>query len=84
MSRLFAIQPHGLSTTHLDAICHHFYRGKLAAERGHRVNVSEGDVLFVRTGRHKLARGFGALRASPEWRCRGCTPHACHGCTIGK
>ena len=25
----FAIEPHGLATTHLDALCHHFYRGKL-------------------------------------------------------
>jgi kynurenine formamidase len=25
----FAIEPHGLATTHLDALCHHFYRGKM-------------------------------------------------------
>jgi kynurenine formamidase len=25
----FAIEPHGLATTHLDALCHHFYRDKL-------------------------------------------------------
>ena len=25
----FAIEPHGLATTHLDALCHHFWRGKL-------------------------------------------------------
>jgi kynurenine formamidase len=25
----FAIHPHGLATTHLDALCHHFWRGKM-------------------------------------------------------
>jgi kynurenine formamidase len=25
----FAIEPHGLATTHLDALCHHFWRGKM-------------------------------------------------------
>jgi kynurenine formamidase len=25
----FAIEPHGLATTHLDALCHHFYDGKM-------------------------------------------------------
>jgi kynurenine formamidase len=25
----FAIEPHGLATTHLDALCHHFLNGKL-------------------------------------------------------
>jgi kynurenine formamidase len=25
----FAIEPHGLATTHLDALCHHFYQGKM-------------------------------------------------------
>src|ERR1700722_13975363 len=111
----FAIEPHGLATTHLDALCHHFYRGKMynafdaaevdfqgahkcatdvaregvisrgvlldipkirhtewvepgdaiypedleAAERDHRVQVAEGDVLLVRTGRFKLRRTKG-------------------------
>jgi kynurenine formamidase len=111
----FAIEPHGLATTHLDALCHHFYRGKMyndfdhtevdfqgahkcaidvarmgvisrgvlldipkirhtewvepgdaiypedleAAERDHRVQVAEGDVLLVRTGRFKLRRAKG-------------------------
>ena len=115
----FAIEPHGLATTHLDALCHHFYRGKMyndfdytevdfqgahkcaidvarmgvisrgvlldipkirhtewvepgdaiypedleAAERDHRVQVAEGDVLLVRTGRFKLrsAKGVRAI-----------------------
>jgi kynurenine formamidase len=111
----FAIEPHGLATTHLDALCHHFYRGKMyndfdhtevdfqgahkcaidvarmgvisrgvlldipkirhtewvepgdaiypedleAAERDHRVQVAEGDVLLVRTGRFRLRRAKG-------------------------
>lgn len=25
----FAIEPHGLATTHLDALCHHFWRGRM-------------------------------------------------------
>jgi len=25
----FAIEPHGLATTHLDALCHHFYQGQM-------------------------------------------------------
>src|SRR5271163_1527498 len=25
----FAIEPHGLATTHLDALCHHFWRDKM-------------------------------------------------------
>jgi len=120
----FAIEPHGLATTHLDALCHHFYRGKMyndfdhtevdfqgahkcaidvarmgvisrgvlldipkirhiewvepgdaiypedleAAERDHRVQVAEGDVLLVRTGRFKLRRAKGVraiLRSMP-------------------
>src|ERR1700693_1141248 len=112
----FAIEPHGLATTHLDALCHHFYRGKMyndfdytevdfqgahkcaidvarmgvigrgvlldipkirkaewvepgdaiypedleAAERDHRVQVGEGDVMLLRTGRFKLRRSKGA------------------------
>ena len=108
----FAIEPHGLATTHLDALCHHFWRGKMyndfdytevdfqgahkcaidvaregvisrgvlmdipkirktewvepgeaiypedleAAERDHRVQVGEGDVMLLRTGRFKLRR----------------------------
>jgi kynurenine formamidase len=113
----FSIQTHGLATTHLDALCHHFYRGKLfngfdaeseidfqgahkcaidvarggiitrgvlldipkikrvdwiepgaaiypedldAAERDHRVQVGEADVLFIRTGRHKMRAARGA------------------------
>jgi kynurenine formamidase len=113
----FAIEPHGLATTHLDALCHHFYRGKMynnfdytevdfqgahkcaidvardgvigrgvlidipkirktewvepgepiypeeleAAERDHRVQVGEGDVMLLRTGRFKLRDSKGAL-----------------------
>jgi kynurenine formamidase len=112
----FAIEPHGLATTHLDALCHHFYRGKMyngfdhsevdfqgahkcaidvardgiigrgvlidipkirkndwvqpgtaifpedleAAERDHRVQLGEGDVMLLRTGRLKLRRTKGA------------------------
>jgi len=112
----FAIEPHGLATTHLDALCHHFYRGKMyngfdytevdfqgahkcaidvardgiigrgvlidiprlrqvewvapgdaifrdeleAAERAQKVEVGEGDVMLVRTGRFKLRRTKGA------------------------
>ncbi|HKV55467.1 MAG TPA: cyclase family protein [Candidatus Binataceae bacterium] len=112
----FAIEPHGLATTHLDALCHHFYRGKMyngfdytevdfqgahkcaidvardgiisrgvlidipkirkaewvepgdaifpedleAAERDHRVQLAEGDVMLLRTGRFKLRRARGA------------------------
>jgi kynurenine formamidase len=111
----FAIEPHGLATTHLDALCHHFYRGKMyngfdfaevdfqgahkcaidvardgiisrgvlldiphirnldwiepgdaifpedleAAERAARVEVAEGDVMLLRTGRFKLRRTKG-------------------------
>jgi kynurenine formamidase len=111
----FAIEPHGLATTHLDALCHHFYDGKMyngfdytevdfqgahkcaidvarmgiiargilidipkirhtewvepgdaiypedlaAAERDHHVQVGEGDVMLLRTGRFKLRRTKG-------------------------
>jgi kynurenine formamidase len=111
----FAIEPHGLATTHLDALCHHFWRGKMyngfdytevdfqgahkcaidvarmgiisrgvlidipkirhaewlepgdaiypedldAAERDHHVQVGEGDVMLLRTGRFKLRRTKG-------------------------
>jgi kynurenine formamidase len=103
----FAISPHGMATTHLDALCHVFWRNQMyngfdasevradgahrcgvdvmrdgvmtrgvlldipavrgvrwlepreaifpddldAAEKLHRVQVGEGDMLFVRTGR---------------------------------
>jgi kynurenine formamidase len=112
----FAIEPHGLATTHLDALCHHFWRGKMyngfdytevdfqgahkcaidvarmgvvgrgvlidipkirrtewvepgdaiypedldAAERDHHVELGEGDVMMLRTGRFKLRRAKGA------------------------
>ncbi|MGH7947951.1 MAG: cyclase family protein, partial [Candidatus Binataceae bacterium] len=105
----FAIAPHGLANTHLDALCHVFWQGKMyngfdasevgshgarkcaidvtrngivsrgvlldipkikkvewiepgerimpsdldAAEKDHRVQVEEGDVLLIRTGRSK-------------------------------
>ena len=111
----FAIEPHGLATTHLDALCHHFYQGKMyngfdytevdfqgahkcaidvardgiisrgvlldiprlrhvewvepgnaifpedleAAERAQRVELAEGDVMLLRTGRFKLRRAQG-------------------------
>jgi kynurenine formamidase len=111
----FAIEPHGLATTHLDALCHHFYRGKMyngfeytevdfqgahkcaidvaregiisrgvlidlprlrnlewlepgdaifpeeldAAERAQHVEVREGDVMLLRTGRFRLRRTRG-------------------------
>lgn len=111
----FAIEPHGLATTHLDALCHHFYQGKMyngfdytevdfqgahkcaidvardgiisrgvlfdiprvrqmewiepgeaifpedleAAERAQHVEVGEGDVMLLRTGRFKLRRAKG-------------------------
>jgi kynurenine formamidase len=121
----FAIEPHGLATTHLDALCHHFWRGKMfngfemsevdfqgahkcaidvarmgiisrgvlidipkirkvewvepgdsiypddleAAERDHHVQVGEGDVMLLRTGRFTLRRTKGvaavALSAMP-------------------
>ncbi|MGH7986645.1 MAG: cyclase family protein [Candidatus Binataceae bacterium] len=43
----FAIEPHGLATTHLDALCHHFYRGKMY----NGFDVSEVDFQ----GAHKCA-----------------------------
>ena len=105
----FAIAPHGMAFTHLDALCHVFWQGKMyngfsnhevgrfgarkcaidvtrdgvvtrgvlldipkvkkvewleprdpiyredleAAEKDQRVSVGEGDVLMIRTGRHK-------------------------------
>jgi kynurenine formamidase len=111
----FAIEPHGLATTHLDALCHHFWRGRMyngfdytnvdfqgahkcaidvartgiisrgvlidipkirktewlepgdaiypreleAAEREHGVEIGEGDVMLLRTGRFKLRRTRG-------------------------
>lgn len=111
----FAIAPHGVANTHLDALCHVFYQGKMyngypvadvtvhganngaidalkegivtrgvvldiprvkgkswlelneaifpedlqAAEKAQGVQVEEGDVLFVRTGRHARSRALG-------------------------
>lgn len=111
----FAIAPHGLANTHLDALCHVFHEGKMyngypatdvtahgakngaidairegivargvlldiprvknkrwlepkeaifpedleAAEKAQSVRVEEGDVLFVRTGRHARIRARG-------------------------
>ncbi len=43
----FAIEPHGLATTHLDALCHHFWRGKMY----NGFDVSEIDFQ----GAHKCA-----------------------------
>jgi kynurenine formamidase len=116
----FAIEPHGLATTHLDALCHHFWRGKMyngfdytevdfqgahkcaidvarmgivgrgvlidipkirktewiepgdaiypedldAAERDHHVELGEGDVMMLRTGRFKLRRAKGGAAAA--------------------
>lgn len=113
----FAIAPHGFANTHLDALCHVFYQGKMyngypasdvtsrgakngaidalkdgivgrgvlldvarlkskqwlepkepifpedleAAEKAQGVQVEEGDVLFVRTGR------FARVRAQGPW-----------------
>lgn len=112
----FAISPHGMSTTHLDALCHVFWKNKMyngfdaaevradgahrcgvdvmrdgvltrgvlldipalrgvrwlepgeaifpeeleAAQKLHRVQVQEGDVLFVRTGRTLKRKTDGA------------------------
>jgi kynurenine formamidase len=112
----FAIAPHGFANTHLDALCHIFYQGKMyngypatdvaihgakngaidaikegivargvlldiprlkgkswlepkeaifpedleATEKAQGVQVEEGDVLFVRTGRHARIRALGA------------------------
>jgi kynurenine formamidase len=111
----FAIAPHGLANTHLDALCHVFHEGKMyngypvtdvtvqgaksgaidaikegivargslldiprvrgknwlepkeavfpedldAAEKAQGLQVEEGDVLFIRTGRHARARALG-------------------------
>jgi kynurenine formamidase len=118
----FAIAPHGVANTHLDALCHVFYQGKMyngfdasevgsqgakkcaidvtrggvisrgilldipkikkvewlengtpisaadldAAEKDHRVNVAEGDVLFIRTGRAKRRKTKGGWDALHE------------------
>ena len=43
----FAIEPHGLATTHLDALCHHFWRGKMF----NGFDISEVDFQ----GAHKCA-----------------------------
>src|SRR6266403_904466 len=112
----FAISPHGIANTHLDALCHVFNQGKMyngysasdvtsegahngaidalkdgivsrgvlidvprlkgrewlapgeaispadleAAEQAGGFRVEEGDVLFVRTGRHALEKAKGA------------------------
>ncbi|HEY2105391.1 MAG TPA: cyclase family protein [Candidatus Binataceae bacterium] len=112
----FAISPHGMATTHLDALCHVFWRNKMyngfdagevradgahrcgvdvmrdgvlsrgvlldipavrgvrwlepgdaifpeeleAAQKLHRVETGEGDVLFVRTGRTLRRKTEGA------------------------
>jgi kynurenine formamidase len=111
----FAIAPHGMAHTHLDALCHIFYRGQMyngfpatavlstgatrnaitagehgvvsrgvlldvpraqgrdwlepgeaihprdleAAEQACHVRVEEGDILLVRTGRHRRAAQVG-------------------------
>jgi hypothetical protein len=128
----FAIEPHGLATTHLDALCHHFWRGKMynnfdftevdfqgahkcaidvaragvisrgilidipkirgaewlepgdvifpqdldAAERDHRVQVGEGDIMLLRTGRFKLrrAKGVPAMLGSMAGLHASCLP----------
>lgn len=118
----FAIAPHGLANTHLDALCHVFYQGKMyngypvadvnvhgakngaidairegivargvvldiprvrgkrwlepkeaivpedlaAAEKAQGVQVEEGDVLFVRTGRHARIRSVGPWNSIQE------------------
>jgi kynurenine formamidase len=112
----FAISPHGMAHTHLDALCHIFYRGQMyngfpatdvrssgaernaitageqgivsrgvlldiaaaqdkpwlepgdaimpadleAAEAREGVRVEEGDILLVRTGRHRRRQQVGA------------------------
>lgn len=144
----FAIAPHGIAHTHLDALCHIFYRGKMyndrpaalvtsrgaafnsiesgkdgivsrgvlldipraagkewlepgeaiytddleAAEKMCHVRVEEGDVLLVRTGRHKraasrqgrdagFAAGFAGLDATtlPWLHSRGVAVLGCDG-----
>jgi kynurenine formamidase len=118
----FAIAPHGFATTHLDALCHVFWEGKMyngfsarevgrfgarrcaidvtregivtrgvlldipkvrkvdflepgepiypedldAAEKLHRVQVSEGDFLLIQTGRHLRKRIKGEWDARRE------------------
>lgn len=118
----FAIEPHGYSITHIDALCHVFWQGKMyngfaatdvtsrgarkcaidvarngivgrgvlldipklrkvdwlelgerifpedldAAERDHRVAVTEGDVLLIRTGRAARRKERGAWRVLRE------------------
>jgi len=118
----FAIAPHGLANTHLDALCHVFYQDKMyngypvadvnvhgakngaidaihegivtrgvvldiprikgkrwlepkeailpedlaAAEKAQGVQVEEGDVLFVRTGRHARIRSVGPWNSIQE------------------
>jgi kynurenine formamidase len=118
----FAIAPHGLANTHLDALCHVFYQDKMyngypmadvgvhgakngaidaikegivargvlldiprvkgkkwlepkeaifpedfeAAEKAQGVKVEEGDILFVRTGRHARARALGPWNSFQE------------------
>jgi len=116
----FAISPHGMAHTHLDALCHIFYRGQMfngrpqnlvtstgalansieagrdgivsrgvlldiphslgrewldpaeaiyaedleAAEKAEGVRVEPGDIVFIRTGRHRRREktGSGSLR----------------------
>jgi len=66
----FAIEPHGLATTHLDALCHHFYQGKMY----NGFDYTEVDFQ----GAHKCAidvardgiisRGYCSIsRASGKW-----------------
>jgi kynurenine formamidase len=118
----FAIAPHGLANTHLDALCHVFYEGKMyngypatdvtvqgakngaidaikegmvargvvldiprakgrnwldpqetifpedleAAEQAQDMQVEEGDVLFVRTGRYARVQSLGAWDSFQE------------------
>jgi kynurenine formamidase len=118
----FAIAPHGLANTHLDALCHVFWDGKMyngfaasevgshgarkcaidvvadgvisrgvlldipkikgqeylepgthlfpedleSAEKDHKIQVSEGDVLLIRTGRHARIKSKGPWEAMHE------------------
>ncbi|MCL6647271.1 MAG: cyclase family protein [Chloroflexi bacterium] len=67
----FAVQPHGRSVTHLDALCHIFYRGQMyngvpasqVTVRGAAANGIEN----VRTG----IVGRGVLLDLPRWQGRG-------------
>jgi len=127
----FAISPHGIANTHLDALCHVFNQGKmyngysasdvtpLGARNGaidalkdgivsrgvlidvptskaasgwsrarrsprrtwrprnsRRLSVEEGDVLFVRTGRHALekAKDRGLVQRRPAGLGAACLP----------